>query len=67
MRANELRQHLIESWTLRDLNGLKAIAELNGIRCRVVVFLGERPFRTEDGIDALPVEEFLRELAGNRI
>jgi predicted AAA+ superfamily ATPase len=51
----------------RDLNGLKAIAELKGIRRRIIVFLGERPFRTEDGIDALPVAEFLRELAENRI
>ena len=56
-----------EALASRDLNGLKAIAELNGIRRRIIVFLGERPFRTENGIDALPVEEFLRELAENRI
>jgi hypothetical protein len=30
--------------------GLKAIAELKGIGRRAVVFLGERTFRTEDGI-----------------
>jgi hypothetical protein len=28
----------------------------------LVVFQGDRPFRTEDGIDALPVGDFLQEL-----
>lgn len=51
----------------RDFVGLKAIAELPGIRRRVVVFLGERPFRTSDGIDALPVAAFLDELAEGRL
>ena len=51
----------------RDFAGLKAIAELPGIRRRVVVFLGERPFRTTDGIDALPVAAFLEELAEGRL
>ena len=47
----------------RDFSGLKAIGELKGLRRRVVVFLGERPYRTEDGVEALPVAEFLEELA----
>jgi hypothetical protein len=34
---------------------------------RLIVFMGERPFRTEDGIEALPVRDFLRELEQNRI
>lgn len=46
----------------RDLTGLKAIADLKGVSRRIVVFLGERPFRTEAGIDALPVRHFLDEL-----
>ena len=53
-----------ESLVSRDFNGLKAIAELKGIRRRLVVFLGERPFRTEDGIEALPIRDFLQELEG---
>jgi len=31
------------------------------------VFQGDRPFRTEDGIDALPIRDFLRELEGQTI
>jgi predicted AAA+ superfamily ATPase len=51
-----------ESLVPRDLKGLKAIAELRGIRRRIAVFLGERPFRTEDGMEAMPIHELLREL-----
>lgn len=46
----------------RDLKGFRAIADLSGIRRRIVVFLGDRPFRTDDGIEALPVGHFVREL-----
>jgi len=56
-----------DSLASRDFNGLKAIAELKGIRRRLVVFLGERPFRTEDGIEAIPVRSFLDELEGKTI
>ena len=56
-----------ESLSSRDFKGLKAIAELEGLRRRLVVFLGERPFRTEDGIDALPIRSFLDELEGKTI
>jgi len=31
------------------------------------VFPGERPYRTEDGIEALPVAEFITELERGRI
>lgn len=48
-----------ESLTPRDLSGLRAIAALAGVRRRLVVFLGERPFVTDDGIEALPVPRFL--------
>ena len=51
-----------ESLSSRDFKGLKAIAELKGIHRRLVVFLGERPFRTEDGIEAMPIRSFLEEL-----
>jgi predicted AAA+ superfamily ATPase len=56
-----------ERLTSHDFKGLKAIAELKGIRRRLVVFQGDRPFRTEDGIDALPIRDFLRELEGQTI
>jgi predicted AAA+ superfamily ATPase len=51
-----------ESLSSRDFSGLRAIAELKGIQRRILVFMGERPFQTEDGIDALPVNYFLQEL-----
>jgi uncharacterized protein len=51
----------------RDFTGLKAIGDLPGVRRRVAVFLGERPFRTTDGIDALPVASFLDELVEGRL
>ena len=56
-----------ERLSSRDFKGLKAIAALKGIGRRVVVFLGERAFRTEDGIEALPVGRFLDELQGKKI
>jgi uncharacterized protein len=56
-----------ESLSSRDFIGLKSIADLKGIRRRLVVFMGDRPFRTEDGIDALPVRDFLQELETKRI
>jgi hypothetical protein len=40
---------------------------MRGIGRRLVVFLGERPFRTEDGIEALPIRTFLDELEGKTI
>jgi hypothetical protein len=43
------------------------LADLNGIHRRVVVFLGERPLRTEDGIEAMPLRSFLEELEGKTI
>ena len=56
-----------DTLTSRDLKGLKAVADLKGLHRRVVVFLGERPFRTEDGIEAMPVRYFLDELESNRL
>lgn len=45
-----------------DFAGLRAVAELRGMKRRLVVFLGDRAFRTEDGIDALPVPAFVEAL-----
>jgi predicted AAA+ superfamily ATPase len=46
-----------------DVVGLRAIAELKGLKRRVLVFQGPRPLVTRDGIDVLPFTDFTRELA----
>jgi predicted AAA+ superfamily ATPase len=51
----------------RDLKGLRAIAALRGLRRRLLVFTGDRPFRTDDGIEGLPVAEFVREVEKGRV
>ena len=56
-----------ESLSSRDLRGLKTITELKGVRRRILVFLGERPFQIEGGIEVLPIAEFLQELAAKKI
>lgn len=56
-----------ETLSNRDFAGLKAIAGLRGIKRRIVVFLGARSFQTEDGIEALPVNEFIKDIEGKRI
>lgn len=43
----------------RDLAGLRAIADLPRLVRRIVVCGAERPRRTEDGIEILPVASFL--------
>jgi len=56
-----------ENLASQDFKGLKAITGLKNLGRRIVVFLGERPFRTEDGIEALPIRSFLDELEGKTI
>ena len=56
-----------ETLNNRDFAGLRTVAELRGIKRRIVVFLGARPFQTEDGIEALPVNEFIQELHEKRL
>lgn len=46
----------------RHLAGLRAIAPLPELRRRILVYRGERPIRTEDGIEAWPVPRFLEAL-----
>jgi predicted AAA+ superfamily ATPase len=50
-----------------DMAGLRAIADLPGMRRRILVHRGDRPTRTEDGIDAWPIETFLEALAEDRL
>lgn len=50
-----------------DLAGLRAIAELPGLRRRVLVHRGERPARTEDGIDVWPIATLLEALESGEL
>lgn len=50
-----------------DLKGLRAIAELSGLKRRIVVYEGMRPQRTEDGIDVLPVKAFVDALQARTV
>jgi predicted AAA+ superfamily ATPase len=51
----------------RDFAGLKAIGELKDVQRRVLVCLGDRPYRTEDGVDVLPAHHFMDEVEAGRI
>lgn len=46
----------------KDFAGLRAIHGLAGLDRRLIVYLGDRPQRTEDGIDVLPLGGFLAAL-----
>lgn len=46
----------------RHLAGLRAIAPLPELRRRILIYRGDRPLRTEDGIDVWPVATFLDSL-----
>ena len=50
----------------RDFAGLKAIGELKDVQRRVLVCLGDRPYRTEDGVDVLPAHHFMDEVEAGR-
>jgi len=50
-----------------ELKGLRAIAELGHLRRRLLVFLGPRRLKTEDGIEILPLRAFLDELEGGTL
>jgi predicted AAA+ superfamily ATPase len=50
-----------------QLSGLRAIADLPRIARRVLVYLGERRLRTDDGIDVWPLEFLLEKLAEGRL
>ncbi len=47
--------------------GLRAIADLNGLRRRIIVYPQGSVMRTEDGIDGMPFEYFAEQLAGNSL
>jgi predicted AAA+ superfamily ATPase len=50
-----------------ELTGLRAIADLPGLARRVLVYLGSRVLRTEDGIDIWPIGRFVDALTKDRL
>ncbi|MBI4263073.1 MAG: DUF4143 domain-containing protein [Acidobacteria bacterium] len=54
-------------FTPTQLSGLKAIADLPRVARRVLVYLGDRRLRTEDGTDIWPLGTFLDALAADRL
>lgn len=51
----------------QDIAGLRAIAELPGLRRRILIHRGDRATRTEDGIDAWPIATFLEALESDSL
>jgi predicted AAA+ superfamily ATPase len=47
--------------------GLKAIAGLAGVKRRILVHMGNRPFNSRDGIEALPIMQFAGEVLSGRL
>ncbi len=50
-----------------ELAGLRAIGEVPGVRRRLYVYLGTERLQQATGIEALPLPEFLAELAGGTL
>jgi len=50
------------AWSDRLSRGLRAVARMPGLVRRVLVHLGKERYRSEDGIDALPLADFFREV-----
>ena len=50
-----------------QLAGLRAVAELPRLVRRVLVYLGDRRLRTEDGIEVWPLDTLLRSIAGGTL
>lgn len=51
----------------QDLRGLRALAGLNGIVRRVLLYMGKQEQKTEDEIEIWPLRKFLNCLAADRI
>lgn len=50
-----------------QLSGLRAIADLPRLVRRVLVYLGDRRLKTEDGIEVWPLDAFLTAIADDRL
>ncbi len=49
------------------LKGLRALADLDGLTRRILVYRGRRSFRTEDGIDVWPIEDLHQALQADQL
>ena len=49
------------------LDGLQAIAGLKGLKRRILVYTGDAVMRTDEGIDILPIRDFLKTLEEDKI
>ena len=47
-----------ERYNIAMLKGLRRVADLPGLARRILLYRGRRAFRTEDGIDVRPLEDF---------
>jgi uncharacterized protein len=50
-------------FSTRQVSGLRAIADLPGLSRRILVSLGDQPLRTDEGIDVLPLDMFVTQVA----
>lgn len=50
-----------------QLSGLRAVADLPRLVRRVLVYLGDRRLKTDEGIDVWPLQVFLRAVAEDRL
>jgi predicted AAA+ superfamily ATPase len=51
-----------EYLTKDDYKGLRAVTDLKGLKRRIIVYSGSTKRVTEDGIEVLPVNEFIARL-----
>ncbi len=56
-----------DKWNLNDLKGLKAIADLKGIKRRILVTLGKKRMILDSGIEIFPFGQFSDLLAQNKL
>lgn len=67
------REHLAieikaaERYNTAMLRGLRAVADLAGLARRILLYRGRRAFRTEDGIDVWPLEDFHQALQDDQL
>lgn len=54
-------------FSTRQLSGLRAVAELPKLRRRVLVYLGDRQLRSDDGIEVWPLTVFLEHVANGTL
>ena len=56
-----------ERYNTAMLKGLRAVADLPGLARRILLYRGRRAFRTEDGIDVWPLEDFHQALQDDQL